>query len=362
MAENQDGQEKTEEPTQDRREEFRGKGQVAVSREVTGVMVLGGVTLFLSAFISRISGDLMSLFGKHFILVKDLRISNVNLSSYIIWIWSETLKLIFPVFLVTMSLAILITFSQTRLNWSWKRLAPDFGRMNPLKGLKNMVNTQALVNLLKGIGKTLAVSLVAYLILYSEIKVVPGLLMNPILLVWQHWGEITELLFYSVCALLMLIGAGDFIFNYFSLENQMKMTKQEVKDEMKKHEVDPHVKGRLKRMQRDLLFGKTLRATRDATVLITNPTHISVALKYEFGMGAPVVVAKGEEELAMLMREIAKEEKIPLMENKPLARFLYKAVEVGQEIPESVYRAVSEIIRYVFKLKGHGLRKKESRA
>jgi flagellar biosynthesis protein FlhB len=165
------------------------------------------------------------------------------------------------------------------------------------------------------------------------------------------------MLFLSVAALLLLVGGLDFIYNYVQLERQMKMTKEEVKEEFKKREVDPQVKSKMKRMQRDMSNAKTVQAVTQATVVITNPEHFAVALQYELGMRAPTVLAKGQDHLAQAMKEAAREHEIPIVENKPLARTLYKMVEVGQEIPESLYRAVSEVIRYVFLLKGKPLSK-----
>ena len=357
MAENEDGQEKTEDPTPERREEFRSKGQVAVSREIPGVLNLLASAVFLTLTMPMIVEAFSDLLTKYFYLVRGFRIDAVNLPGFVAESWLSFLKLSFPLFVVTTIISVLSTFMQTRVNWSWKKLKPDFGRMNPLKGLKNMVNLQATVNLAKGIMKMLAVTLVSYLILYSERFVVPGLMKSPLIPVWQYWGEYTSLLFYSVAGLLVVVALGDYLHNLYTIEKQMKMSKQEVKEDLKKHEVDAQVKGRMKKMQRDIVFSKTIQATRDATVVVTNPTHFAVALKYEPGMGAPVVVAKGKDELALYMREVAKEAKVPVIENKPVARLLYRVVEVGQEIPESVYKAVSEIIRYVFKMKGLSVRK-----
>ena len=172
---------------------------------------------------------------------------------------------------------------------------------------------------------------------------------------WGYWGEITRNLFWAVSALLLVIGAGDYSYNLFTLEKKMKMTKQEAKEEQKKYEGDPHVKARIKRMQREMVMSKMVKATRDATVLVTNPTHYAVALKYELGMRAPVVVAKGIDFNALRLREVAAEADVPIVENKPLARTLYKIGDVGEEIPAALYQAVSEVVKYVFKLKGIAL-------
>jgi flagellar biosynthesis protein FlhB len=183
-------------------------------------------------------------------------------------------------------------------------------------------------------------------------------MMYPLANLWTYWGAITQNLFLGVTMFLFAIAAFDYIYNFVSFETKLKMTKKEVKEEFKRREVDPHVKNRMRRMQRDLGSRRMVERTKSATVVVTNPTHFSVALKYEPGMAAPQVVAKGQDFLALEMREVAKELEIPIVENAPLARTLYKLVEVGHEIPDSLYKAVSEIIRYVFKLKGINFQKK----
>jgi flagellar biosynthesis protein FlhB len=166
-------------------------------------------------------------------------------------------------------------------------------------------------------------------------------------------------MFWFVSGFLFIIASIDYFYNYSVLEKKMKMTKQEVKDEFKQRELNPLIKGRQRRIQREMSMRQTVEATKTATVIITNPTHYSVALKYELGMESPVLVAKGIDHLALTIREVAKSFDIPLVENRPLARALYKTVEIDQNIPESLYKAVSEIIRYVFRIKGIKVKNQE---
>ncbi len=352
MAEGMEEKEdRTEEATPERREEFRERGQVAVSKEITSVFVLAAVTVFLY-FYTRV-------FVENFLEYMTFTFENLdqvktltNLRNHLSQVWYQLLWLIAPFFLVSATTALFFTLIQTRFNFSWKKLAPNFKQLNPLSGLQRMVNTQAAMELLKSIGKMSIVGVVSYLILRSEWVKVPGLMLYSIEETWFYWGKITYQLFLAVAALMVLVGALDFIYNFTRLETQMKMTKQEVKEEFKKREVDPQVKAKIKRMQRDMAMAKAIQAVPKATVVITNPEHFAIALFYELGMGAPIVVAKGQDFLAQRMKEIAYENDVPIIENKPLARTLYKMVEVGQEIPEALYRAVSEVIRYVFLMKG----------
>lgn len=355
MAEEKDNDDKTEEASPERREEFRERGDIATSREITSVFILAAITIFFSIYLQYFTDDILRYMAGMFQSFRPRDYSIEYFIQVMKEMWLKCISLILPFFLVTTAAAMGITFFQTRMNWSWKKLEPNFSRMNPISGLTRMVGTQALVELLKGIAKMLAVGLVAYLILRSEWKVVPGLLTYPMARIWSYWGEITKQLFLSVAGLLLLIGGLDYLYNFISLERKMRMTKQEVKEEYKKRELDPHVKGKIKQMQRDIAMAKAVKAVGSATVVVTNPEHFAVALQYELGMQAPIVLAKGKDFLAQRMKEVAKDKDIPIVENKPLARTLYKMVEVGQQIPESLYKAVSEVIRYVFLLKGKPL-------
>jgi len=350
--ENPQQEDKTEEASPDRRDEFRERGQIAVSKEITSVFVLASVVSFFSFAIPTFIENLEKMFIIHFEAIGTMKVDRGNVLSYAITTWNEVLYIILPIFIVTVIVATLVTFAQTRMSWSWKRLKPDFSKMNPFSGIKRMFSMQAIVELTKGIGKMFTVGIVGYLILASEWHKMPGLMNMGISSTWIYWGQITKYLFWSVCVLLLIIGLGDYFYNLYDLEKKMKMTKQEVKDEYKKRESDPHQKARMRRMQREFATRKAIDLTREATVLITNPTHYSIALKYELGMEAPILVAKGIDFLALKMREAAKDCDITIVENRPLARELYATVKEGQEIPDKLFKVVAEIIRYVFKLKG----------
>lgn len=357
MADEQDRDDRTEEATPERREQFREKGQIPVSREITSVFILAALTLLMANYLGRFLTDLMAFMSGAFHNIEYVEMSKGATITTFKNMWLGILWFIFPFFLVGSVIAIFMTFFQTQLNWSWKRLTPDFKRLNPLAGIARMAGADTFMELFKGIAKLSAVGLVSFLILKGEWVKVPGLLSFSISKAWSYWGEITLSLFYAVAGLLLLVGGLDYIYTFRKVEGQMKMTKQEVKDEFKNREVDQQVKARIRRMGRDIAMSKVIQAVPDSTVVITNPDHYAIAIYYELGMPAPMVVAKGVDHIAQKMKEIAKENEVPIVENKPLARTLYKLVEVGHEIPESLYRAVSEVIRYVFLLKGKHLSK-----
>ncbi|MFY7929299.1 MAG: EscU/YscU/HrcU family type III secretion system export apparatus switch protein [Oligoflexus sp.] len=355
MAENEDGQEKSEEATPERREEFREKGQIAISKEISSVFILGAVTGLFGFYTLVLMQRLKHLLIAHLQHLDTQPVTETTIFKFFGAMGREFIVMIAPIFLAAGAAAVVITFTQTRMSWSWKRLEPKFSNMNPLNGLKKMVSMEAVVELLKSLGKMAVVGGVAFLILRGEWTKVAGLMRVSYLQAWIYWADITWLLFWSVVIMSVFIAAGDYLYNFLSMEKKLMMTKQEVKEEFKKRESDPHLKAKMKRMAREIAMSKTVQATRKATVVVTNPTHFAVAISYELGMNAPVVVAKGQDYVAQRMKEAAKESDVPIIENKPLARTLYKICEVGHEIPESLYKAVSEVIRYVFLLKGKKL-------
>lgn len=343
---------RTEEATPERREDFRERGQVVMSKELTSVAVLAACVIAYTAWAPAFLKSLQHLMVANFEAIATRRVDAQNVLTLLGDAWTSLLQLTLPIFGVTLVASTAATLLQTRLNWSWEKLKPDFSRLGLFSGLTRMINLQALLELGKSFAKLLAVGAVAFLILHSEWAKVPELMGYPLRSAWVYWGGITKSLFWAVAGFLVIISLVDYLWNFLTLERQLKMTKQEVKEDYKKREVDPHVKARMRRMARDMATRKTLAKTRTATVLVTNPTHFSLALRYEAGDRAPVLVAKGVDFLALRMREVAKEEKIPIIENRPLARELYATVEEGAEIPDKLYKAVAEIIRYVFRLKG----------
>ena len=353
MAEDQAGaDDKTEEATPERRDEYRERGQIAISRELSSVLSLGACAVFISFSGAYLFEQLRRLFITSFQSLSNPQVNPGGFLNVVEKQWIGMLQTILPLFFTVAAVSAMATLLQTGANFSFQKLTPKFSRMNILQGLARMVNTQAAVELTKGIAKMAVVGLVAFLILKSEWPMVPRLMEFSIGNAWSHWLQITMSLMWATTGILLVIAGFDYLYNFITFERQMRMSKQEIKEENKRREVDPHVKARMKRMQREIVNKKMVEKTKGATLLITNPTHYAVAIKYEIGMAAPVVVAKGIDFLALRMREVAKELGIPVIENKPLARTLYKIVDAGMEIPESLYKAVSEVIRYVFGLRG----------
>lgn len=353
-----DDDDKTEEASVERREDFREQGSVAHSHELSQVAGLAAIAIFISWYTPQVVTRSEQIFVQNFQAMQSFRVTEKNLLPYLGSQWIDILYIILPFFAVASFASGLTSLLQTQFNWSWKKLEPDWSKLNPITGIARIFSKEMVVGLLKTIAKLIAVSVIAWLVLAGEWRKVPALLNANYALSWVYWSQITTQLLWGVVGLMLFVGAGDFIYSFVTLENKMKMTKQEVKEEIKQRETDPHVKAKLRRMAREIANRKTIENTRKATVLITNPTHYSIAVRYELGMPAPLVVAKGADFLALKMRETAKELDIPIVENKPLARAIYAAVKEGEEIPVGMYQAISEIIKFVFKLKGISINKK----
>ena len=222
MAENGENADRTEEATPERREEFRKKGQVAVSREITSVFVLAAVVVTMSFYLGKLIEDLSEFMVFSFQRTRLVNITEETFRFHLSQVWFKTLSFIAPFFIVSSIVAIFVTFSQTTLNFSWERLKPDFKRMNPLQGIVRMVSGQAVVELIKGVGKMGSVSLVSYLILYSEWAIVPGLMQYSVEKTWSYWAEITKMLFWAVAGLLLLVAGFDYIYNFVTLEKKLE--------------------------------------------------------------------------------------------------------------------------------------------
>ena len=244
-----DNEDRTEEASEERRNEFREKGDIAMSRDITQVFILAALLGLFAIYLDRMSTDLQKIMYEHF---HGFDVSNINEKSvydHLMRVGRQFLILILPIFAVVTVVATFITFSQTQLNWSWKKLAPKWERMNPMSGLARMVNMQAVVEILKAVGKLTAVFLISYLMLKSELDNTPGLMAMPFMSIWIYWADISNVYFWAVSGLLLFIGAGDFLYSFITMEKKLKMTHQEVKEEYKKREQDPHMKNRMKRIQ-----------------------------------------------------------------------------------------------------------------
>jgi flagellar biosynthetic protein FlhB len=351
MAENENGQEKSEQPSPKRREEAQEKGNVAKSQELNSVAVIIAMLLvfkLMSGLFGQAMTDYMSNMYQQSSLID---LSAQSLPGLLTITLEAFTRIIGPVLLGVLLFAVASNVGQVGFIFANKALIPDFKKISPLAGFKRMFSSRSLVELLKGIIKIGIIGIIGYTVVtkyYGEYLLLPH---RSILEIASFTsGAIYELTF-KVALALLVMAIADFAYQKYEHEKQLKMTKQEVKDENKQSEGDPKVKSRIRQKQRDMVRSRMMNDVPKATVVVTNPTHFAVALKYEplNKSEAPKVVAKGKNLIAEKIKEIANKHSVPIIENKPLARSLYASCEIGGEIPMALYQAVAEVLSQVYK-------------
>ena len=349
------GGEKTEEPTGKKIEDTRKEGQVALSRELTLAISLFGLFMSLKFLIPYIGKEFIHAFslfyGKiDYYTENGLQVYNTKqLSDQILL---SIIKIIFPTLVIGFVVALLATSTQIKFKFTTKPLMPKFSKMDPMKGLKRIVSGNSLVELLKSVLKIIFISYIAYSTLKDQIMTIFSFYDMSLNQALEVIGDIVINMGMKISLALLVIGFADLIYQKIKHKNEIKMPKQEVKDEMKNTEGDPQVKSQIKSKMRAASQRRMMQSVPKADVIITNPTHFAVALSYDADTSsAPVVVAKGADYLAGKIKELARENKIEIVENKPLARMLYFNVEIGMEIPPELYQSVAEVLAYVYNLK-----------
>ncbi|MDX9716826.1 flagellar biosynthesis protein FlhB [Thauera sp. AutoDN2] len=350
MAEESD-LEKTEAPSPRRLEQAREEGQVPQSRELSTflVTVTGAATLLLLGgwMAGRVSGLLRDGFAFDRRAAFDENVMLDMLERML----SGALLTLMPLFFALLIAAVAAPMLLGGLVFAPKALGPNFGRMNPLKGFGRMFSVHGLAEMVKAILKSLLVGGVAALVLWLNMDHLFDLMVEPLEIGMADFSDTVAFAALLIVLSLGLLALMDVPFQLWQYHKKLRMTKEEVKREGKEQEGDPMVKGRIRAMQREMARRRMMSEVPKADVVVTNPTHFSVALKYDAEkMGAPVVVAKGRGELALKIRELAKEHGVPMLEAPPLARALYKHCELEQSIPAALYTAVAEVMAYVYQL------------
>jgi flagellar biosynthetic protein FlhB len=343
--------ERTEDPTQKRLDEAIGRGDVVKSQEVSTWFVIGGGTLMLTAFSGSMSGGLTTTFKGLLANSSQIPVDGRGLIAIAGRIEREVLAAIGLPMVILILAALAGTMIQHRLVWSADSLKPKFSKVSPLAGLKRQFSAQALANLAKGLIKIIVLGAVMLALLWPQRYRLDSLVQTDMLGTLLLTRSLALNLLGAVVAILFIVAAADYLFQYRQWYERQKMSVQEMKEEFKQTEGDPLVKGKIKQLRQARARRRIIANVPKASVIITNPTHFAVALQYERGMEAPVCVAKGVDALALKIREIAGEHSIPIVENPPLARALHATVEIDQEIPPEHYKAVAEVIGYVMKLR-----------
>ncbi len=355
MAENKDGQEKTEAASGKRLSEARDKGQVAKSIDTTSAVLLlfGGIIVY--TFGDAMMESLSSFIRLMFRQAAVTPLTETSISHYygdlIVFIGT----LLFPILGAIVLISLIAEIAQVGFHFSTKKFTDPSNALRMFKilpNLKNMIfSSRAVVELLKGFVKLLVIGSVVYTVLDDRVTQLVELISMPLHHIAMFMAELGFELVYKVALAYFMIAAADFFWQKFKYKRDMMMTKQEVKEESKQSEGDMQSKLRMRAIGRDRLRRLMLQRVKEADVVITNPTHYAIALQYKPGMEAPLVIAKGVDHLALKIREIATNANIPIVEDKPLAQALYKMVDIDQFIPETLFRAVAQVLAYVYKLK-----------
>jgi flagellar biosynthetic protein FlhB len=353
MADDRDESQQTEEPTQRRLDQAHDQGDVVQSGEVTTLFLLLGGTLALAMFAQSASRELLGLFQVFLAQPDQLGTDPASLQILAGHIMMKLLIIIGPMLGMMMISGVAANVIQHRPTFSFERMKPDLNKLNPINGFGRLFGTAGLVNIIKGILKIAIVGAAIWSQLWPERVILEQTLtQSPAAVAADMMHLMFKVLMATLGAMLVIAGA-DYMYQRFEFLKRNRMSKQEIKEEFKQTEGDPHVKGKIKQIRIEKAKRRMMAAVPKATVVITNPTHFAVALLYESGKtAAPVCVAKGVDALALKIREVAQKHEVPVVENPPLARALYATVDVDDPIPNEHYKAVAQVIGYVMKLTG----------
>lgn len=343
--------EKTEEATPKRKQEARQKGQVAKSMEINSVFVIVAAFFTLKVIGSYIFDELAEYMKFVFtnLVVHDFTI--ISAQQVFIGFIIVFLKTTLPVLCVILVTALSINFVQVGFNFTMKPLMPNFDKINPLKGFGRLFSKRSLVELVKALLKIIIIGGFVYRFMINQTQQIPALIGAELIDSFHLAASLVLDLVFNISTVLFILAVFDYMYQWWENQQSMKMSKEDIKQEHKQAEGDPHIKGKIKQRQREMAMRRMMQDIPKADVVVTNPTHFAVALQYDKEMLAPIIVAKGQNLIAQKIKEIAKEHRVIIVENKMLARALYAAVEVGQPVPHELYQAVAEVLAYVYKLK-----------
>ncbi|BEU87178.1 hypothetical protein TAMA11512_06420 [Selenomonas sp. TAMA-11512] len=342
--------EKTEEPTAKRRADARKKGQVGRSQEISGAFVL------LSGFfvLKILSTNIIAQIEEYTVYIYGNLNQGIDVETVMNLFMGMVLVLIktaFPVMLAIMVIAIGVNLFQVGINFTTEPLQFKLDKLSPISGFKRMFSKRSLVELFKSLFKIGIIGIFLYMYLSDEIMNMPEFIYLDLRSSIARMQELIFSLVFQVVAVYLVMAVADYAYQKWQTTQDLKMSKDDIKEEMKQTEGDPQIKGKIRQKQRQMAMARMMQEVPKADVIITNPTHFAVALRYEAGMKAPEVVAKGQDLVAQKIKSIAREANVPIVENKPLARALYASVEIGRIVPPELYQSVAEVLAYVYRLK-----------
>ena len=352
MADERDDTERSEDPTQKRLDEALQRGDVAKSQEVNTWFVLAGATLILLSFSGSMSSGVTKILASLIAQSHNIPVDGQGLVHTMQTLGLETLGVIALPFALLMLAAVAGNMVQHRLVWSAEQLKPKLYKVSPAAGFKRLLSKTAAGNFIKGLVKLGLLGAVMAGLLWPKRGELDGLVaMDPAVILALTKTLSLEMLG-TVVAILFIVALADYLFQYRQWYERQKMSVRELKEEFKQTEGDPAIKGKIRQLRQTRMKKRMMAAVPKASVIITNPTHYAIALQYERGMNAPLCLAKGIDNIALKIREVAAEHRIPVVENPPLARALHATVEIDEEVPPEHYKAVAEVIGYVMRLRG----------
>lgn len=352
MAEGEDKSQKTEEPTPKKLADAREKGEVASSREVNNWFMILAATLVVVMLAPGLMKDIANILGDHLANLHAIRIDRPGLVHVGAQTFKAVILALFPTLLLLAAAAVGSSLVQHGPVMSAERIRPKLENISLIKGFGRLFSARSVMEVVKGVLKLAIVAGVATMLVVPELdRITTASALDPMQLLDLKWGLIVRM-FAGVCAVITVIAVLDLFYQKFEFHKSMKMSRQEIKDELKQSEGDPMIKARLRQLRLERARKRMMAAVPQADVVIANPTHYAVALEYDPDtMAEPRMLAKGVDTIAVRIREVAEENGVTVVENPPLARALYSGVEIDEEIPETYYKAVAEVIGYVWRLK-----------
>ena len=344
------GGEKTEEPTPKKRADARKKGQVGRSQELNTAFVL-----LIGFFSLKLLWDSIYLsianYTTYVFSNVNQTVDTENVIRIFIGIMTILAQTALPIMLFIMVIGLAINFFQVGLTFNTESIEFKLDKLNPINGFGRIFSKRSLVELVKSFFKILVIGFFLYRFIHEQLLAMPQFMFFDLTTSLALVAEIIFQMAFIVIGVIMVMAFCDYGYQKWQTTQDLKMTKQEVKDELKQSEGDPQIKGKIRQKQRQMAMARMMKEVPKADVIITNPTHYAIALAYKSGMIAPQLVAKGQDLVAQRIKEIARESRITIVENKPLARALYTSVEVGDIVPQELYQAVAEVLAYVYRLK-----------
>jgi flagellar biosynthesis protein FlhB len=351
VADGQDDQERTEDPTQKRLDDAVKKGDVAKSQEVNTWFLLAGGTLALFGFGGMAASSLARAFAEVFTNSHAISLEGKGIIRISGTLMLDVLLAVGPILILLLVVAIGGNVIQHRFLWTTEPLAPKASRLSLIAGAKRIFSKHSLVQFAKGIVKLGIVGIVIVAVVWPEIERIGLLVQGDFGLILPVARTLALRLLMGVVAVMAIVAALDWLWTRHTWYERQRMTVREIREEYKESEGDPTIKAKLRQIRQNRMRKRMMAEVPSATVVVMNPTHFAVALKYETGMAAPKCVAKGMDAIALRIRDIAEENRVPVVQNAPLARALHKTVEIGEDIPPEHYKAVAEVIGYVMKLR-----------